>query len=619
MSPLLSQSVLEQIRMANDIVGVIGAYFQLKRSGSAFKALCPFHKEKTPSFMVNPQRQIFHCFGCGAGGDVFRFVMNYEKVDFMTAVKMLAAKANIRLAFESGTEESRMAKDILYEIVAGAARLFHGILLNNPEAQAARDYLRSRAINRKTAEEFMIGFAPDSYDTVIRWAGKKYQRTQLEAAGLVMSSAGRQDGGENAQAGHWYDRFRNRVMFAIRDEQGRAVGFSGRVMQNDPQAAKYINTPETALFHKGRLLYALDTARRAIIEQHEAIVCEGQIDVIRCHLSGFSAAVAAQGTAFTDDHARILKRYADGVILAFDADNAGQKAALRATEVFLRAGLGVRVASLPEGTDPDSLLLQEGGPEKFREILDRAQSVIDFQIDTLGAEAKSGTEAALMRISAAVLNTIAQAADPVLRSAMLKTASSRLGLAEDTLAAELGKRERRPRAPEPVESAPAGDNLPQREMALLEHLLHERGLAALVKKHLPPDLLTHAKCRQLVELCQEADASGRDVMAIISEKDDQERSLSTLAAAALGAPRKIKSDFATHEESVKALILALRRDALQKQRHAIELKLQGAKLAAAGADGAATRQLEIEYSQIGYDLVKMRRWDTALPILELMQ
>jgi len=624
MSPLVPHAVLDEIRLANDIVNVIGSYFQLQRSGANYKALCPFHKEKTPSFMVNPQRQIFHCFGCGAGGDVFRFVMNYEKIDFMTAVKMLADKANIRLTFEAGAEDNRLAKDVLYEIMAGAAQLYHKILLQKPEAEAARRYLASRALDRKTAEEFLIGYAPDRFDTIMQWAGKKYQCAQLEAAGLIASSTAfrNEKNGGGGQA--VYDRFRNRVMFAVRDEQGRVVGFSGRILKDNPQEAKYVNTPETPLFHKGRLLYALDKARRAIVDQHEAVICEGQIDVIRCHLAGFNTAVAAQGTAFTDDHARILKRYADGVILAFDADSAGRKAAVRATEIFLRADLAVRVAVLPQGTDPDALLRQSEGPSKFREILDRAKSAVDFQIDVLSEETRPDTEAALMRISAAVINTILQAQNALLRSTMLKNAAERLGLPENTLAAELNRVEKRRRPFARRETAPAGDNLspqnqalPPKEMALVEHLLYEQKLSAFVKKYLPLNLLAHDAGRRIIAICLEAEENGREVMEVIAEKDDEERSLSSLAARALGAPRKIKSDFATHEESVKSLILALRREALQKQRREIETKLQTARLSGAIPE-ADRKQLEIEHIQLGYDLAKMKHWDTALPILELI-
>jgi DNA primase len=411
-------------------------------------------------------------------------------------------------------------------------------------------------------------------------------------------------------------------MFPIRDEQGRVVGFSGRIMKDDPQAAKYINTPETPLFHKGRLLYALDKARRAIVEQHEAIVCEGQIDVIRCHLAGFNAAVAAQGTAFTDDHARILKRYADGVILAFDADAAGQKAAMRATEFFLRSDLAVRVAALPKGTDPDALLRQNEGAAKFRDILDKAKSVIDFQIDVLSAETKPDTDAALMRISAAVINTILQTTNPVLRSGMLRNAAERLGIPENTLASELNRGEKRKRpltTRETQEKTQTGEKLPPKEMALVEHLLYEQKLSAFVKKYLPLSLIMNDSCRQIITLCLEAEEAGKEVMSVIAEKDDQERSFSSLAAAALGAPQKIKSDFATHEESVKSLILALRREALQKQRKEIGIKLQAAMLNASAQNSAAERKrLETDSSQVEYDLAKLKRWDTALPILELI-
>lgn len=621
MSPLVSHAVLDEIRLANDIVNVIGSYFQLQRSGSNYKALCPFHKEKTPSFMVNPQRQIFHCFGCGAGGDVFRFVMNYEKVDFMTAVKMLAGKANIRLAFEAGTEDDKLAKDVLYEITAGAAQLYHKILLHNPDAEEARNYLVARALDQKTVEEFLIGYAPDRPDTVLQWAGKKYQRAQLEAAGLVLSSAGFQNE-NNREAGagtRWYERFRNRLMFPIRDEQGRVVGFSGRILKDDVPAAKYVNTPETPLFHKGRLLYALDKARRAIVEQHEAIVCEGQIDVIRCHLAGFNTAVAAQGTAFTDDHARILKRYADGVILAFDADSAGQKAAVRATEIFLRSDLAVRVAVLPKGTDPDTLLRQTEGPAKFRDILDKAKSAVDFQIDVLSAETKPDTEAGLKQISSSVLNTILQASNPIQRKAMLRNAGERLRIDWQRLDAELNRMEKKARTYSAAETRqPAEDLPPREEMALLEHLLYEQKLSALVKKYLPLNLIMNDSCRRIITLCLEAEENGREVMDIIAEKDDQERSLSSLAARALGAPAKIKSDFSTHEDSVKSLILPLRQEALRQRRKEIKIRLQAAQLSGSMPE-QERKKLETEDIQLGYDLQKMKHWDSALPIMELKE
>lgn len=620
MPSLVPTAVLEEIRVANDIAAVIGSYFHLQRSGSTYKALCPFHKEKTPSFMVNPQRQIFHCFGCGAGGDVFRFVMDYEKVDFMTAVKMLAAKANIRLTFEKTADENRMSKDLLYEIMTGAAGFYHQLLMSAPEAEIARQYLASRDLHRDTAEEFMIGYAPDRFDAIIAWAGKKYQRAQLEAAGLVINSSNAPGRGDDAHGpgGRSYDRFRNRLMFPIHDEQGRVVGFSGRILSEQAQSAKYVNTPETILFHKGRILYALNKARRAIVERHEAIVCEGQIDVIRCHLAGFNAAVAAQGTAFTDDHARILKRYADGVILVFDADAAGQKATIRAAETFLRAGLGVRSGVLPEGADPDTLLRRKDGTALFREILDKAQSVVDFQIDVLAKETKPDNEAALIRINSAVLGTIAQAANAVQRAGMLRRAAERLGVPEFTLSRELSRLEKRGRNITAAEPLPADGKPPAKEAALVEHLLLEPNLAALTRKYLPLEFMENGLCRQIVAACMEAEQTGRDIMSLLAEKDDQDRHLTAMAASALGAPAKIKSDFSTHEESVQLLILALRREAIQKQRREIEIKLQAARLSpkTQRADADITK-LEIEYSQLGYDLLKMRAWNTALPVMEL--
>ncbi|MFA5043495.1 MAG: DNA primase [Kiritimatiellia bacterium] len=617
-------AVLEEIRLANDIATVIGAYFTLQRSGATFKALCPFHKEKTPSFLVNPQRQTYHCFGCGAGGDVFRFVMDYEKVDFMTAVKMLAQRAGIRLKLESDGDDGQGGKQALYEINALAAKLYQQFLLKRPEGAAARKYLASRDLPEATIEEFAIGFAPERWDTILRWAEKTHTHEQLEAAGLIIPAKPRPGDSTSAEGpARWYDRFRNRLMFPIQDEQGRIVGFSGRVLTAEAEAAKYVNTPETALFRKGHILYALHKARRAIVESREAIVCEGQIDVIRCHLAGFQTAVAAQGTAFTADHARILKRYADSIALVFDADRAGQDAALRAADTFLQVGLVVRIAALPAGEDPDSLIRRKDGAAEFRSLLQGAKSALDFQIDVLTGREKPDTEAGLMRLAAAVVATIARTPNAVQQARLVRQAAARMAVPETALQQELDKVLKRSRpvvvVPAPPKAEPA---VPQsiKELALAEHLAANLELAGLVRKYLPLELVTDLPCRQVIRACLQAEQGKRDVMSIIAEQDNEERDLSRFVAQALAAPAKIKSDFATREESVKSLILGIRTAALQRRRKEIAKQCQalragaGSKLSAP----AEMKKLDLEYTQLGYDVAKLKQWDTAVPVMEGM-
>ncbi|HEY8240720.1 MAG TPA: DNA primase, partial [Kiritimatiellia bacterium] len=310
---IIGKQTIEEIRSACDIVDIVGSYIQLKKGGpGSLKALCPFHKEKTPSFTVNPSRQIFHCFGCGEGGDVFKFVQKYENVDFPTAARMLAERAGIQVEFDAADDGEIKAKDILYRIHEELAQFYHRVLIESAPGEPARKYLAERDIGPDVIEQFLIGFAPNRYNTLATWAEKKgYQPAQLELAGVLT---------RREESDEPYDRFRNRVMVPIRDDQGRVIAFSGRIMEADAKAAKYVNSPETPLFRKGRVLYALDKAKRPILESRTAILCEGQIDVIRCHAGGITTAVAAQGTALTEDHARLLKRYADAVVLVMDAD-----------------------------------------------------------------------------------------------------------------------------------------------------------------------------------------------------------------------------------------------------------------------------------------------------------
>ncbi len=620
MSPLVSQSVLEEIRLHNDIAVVIGAYFNLQRSGSVFKALCPFHKEKTPSFTVNPQRQIFHCFGCGVGGDVFRFIMEYEKVDFMTAVKMLAQRAGIRLAFEAGDDGAGMLKAQLYEIHDKVARLYHKCLLTGPEGEQARLYLKSRDLPDAVVEQFLIGFAPKRWDTVLKWAQHKYKQESLQAAGLILAAA-------SADAGHtgsgepsrYYDRFRNRLIFPIHDEQGRVVGFSGRIIDEaDGKSAKYVNSPETALFHKGRVLYALFKARREIVAAREAIICEGQIDVIRCHQAGFTTAVAAQGTAFTEEHARILKRYADSVLLVFDADRAGQDAAVRAAGTFLQVGLAVRIATLPAGEDPDSLLRRQEGPAQFQQLLQAAQPALDFQIDTLRAREPGNTEAGLLRITAAVLETIRRTPNSVQQARLLRLAAGRLGVPEDALRQEWSKTEKRVRPAAAPKITAAVVKRPAKEMALAEHLAADVSLAELVRVYLDLELITDPSCRRIVQICLESAQSKRELISLVAEQDNETRDLSSFVARLLALPTKVKGENATNEESVKSLILGIRTDALRRRRQAIEHIRQASRSGTGpNLDQAEDRRLELEQCQLGYDLAKMKTWETALPIMEI--
>ncbi len=499
---IISKESIEEIRARCNIVEVVGAYLpQLRRRGSTYKCNCPFHQEKTPSFTVNETRQIFHCFGCGSGGDVFRFVMDYEKVDFVTAVSILAERASVELRYEGGGKpEKSGTKNELYKLHADAAAFYHRMLLDSPDAADARRYIEERDLPPDLVKQFQIGYAPNGWEELLSRAIKKgYSAEQLEAAGLVVPS----DRGGKAS---YYDRFRNRIMFPICDPMGRVIGFSGRIMNKAEKGAKYVNSPETLLFRKNQVLYAFDKARKAIVDTRQAIVVEGQIDAIRCHQAGLENVVASQGTALTENHARLIKRYADEVILVLDADAAGIKAALTSSEIFLSAELAVRVVTLPEGDDPDSLIRKKG-PESITALVSEAPAALDFLIDAFQKQEDIKTEAGRMRVVQAVLNYVGHCPSAARRDPMIHRAADRLHISPLALSQDLKRIQRQQRpAPRREETAPPASTVrkktyPRQETALLELLVHHyREVHPLVHDFLTPNLLTDPVCKKLVEI-----------------------------------------------------------------------------------------------------------------------
>lgn len=417
---------IEAIAAANDIVEVIGSYFPLKRAGTNFKALCPFHQEKTPSFTVSPQRQTFHCFGCGIGGSAFRFVMEYEHLDFPSAVRKLAARAGIPVIEErgAGAAEDRQheTRNTLLQLHAEAADWFHEHLLKSKTAEPAREYLKNRAIDKRVAQDWRIGFAPDSWDSFLKWAlDRGYQRPHIVQSGLVKPRD------EERPDGEVYDRFRARIMFPICNDVGEVVAFSGRVLEQDAQSAKYLNSPETPLFRKGNILFGLHKTKRGLIEAKSAIVCEGQLDLITVFEAGITNVVAPQGTAFTEGQARILKRFVNEVILCFDADAAGQKAAERSLDALLQHDLVVRVAQMPAGQDPDSLIRREG-KEEFEKRIAAARDFFDAWIDHEAAATNLDSLGQKMQLARSLAQVVSRIHDPLMRGEVASKVSARIGV-----------------------------------------------------------------------------------------------------------------------------------------------------------------------------------------------
>jgi DNA primase len=422
---MIPRETLEQIAAANDIVDVIGSYFPLKHAGSSFKALCPFHQEKSPSFTVSPQRQRFHCFGCGAGGSVFDFVAKYESVDFPTAARRLAERAGIRIVEQERTPGEDRELNLRKRLLAlhhEAAEWFHKLLRSAPAADSARTYLKNRGLTSEVAGQWKIGYAPEKWDAFSSWAkGQGFTRDEIVQSGLVSLREA-----DNPQS-DFYDRFRDRVMFPICNDLGEVIAFSGRILVSDAQTAKYVNSPETPIFKKGNILFGLHKSKRAIIDSKTAVVLEGQIDLITAFESGVQNLVAPQGTAFTEKQARTLKRYAEHVVLCFDADLAGQKAIQRSLPALLGEGLNVYVLEMPPGEDPDSLIRKEGA-QAFVDRVEAAPEYFNYQIETQAKKPEFTSVSGRVDFAKSMAETVLLIRDGVVRETVTNTIATRLGI-----------------------------------------------------------------------------------------------------------------------------------------------------------------------------------------------
>jgi DNA primase len=562
MAGFFSQATLDQVRSASDIVDVIGTYIPLKRAGANFLALCPFHKEKTPSFNVNPHLQIFHCFGCHKGGNVFTFVKEYENIEFPEAVRRLAERARIPLEYEQGAGDqlARGLKEKLLEIHEQITQRWQSALANEAAGQIARDYLVKRGVSFEAIELFRLGYAPDLWDDTVNWARNKgYEPGLVETAGLILHKEG---------TDHHYDRFRGRLMFPICDEQGRVVGFSGRVLAGDEKAAKYVNSPETPIFTKSKVFFGLDKSKRALLEAQSAVVCEGQLDLIACFMAGVQNVVAPQGTAFTAEHARILKRYVEEVVLCFDSDTAGQNAAVRSLDHLLASGLAVRVAVVPPPEDPDSFIKSRGGAE-FKKLLAGAAGFYDYYLDRLCAENDITNDRGRLAVLRSMAGAVNKSANVVIIDKYAQKTALRLGVTPEAVRTEFRKL---PAHKTHVSEGPSAPNEDQPTMArplpiecwLLKVLLVHEDLADWASAHLDPAWVEHALAKQIVKLRLEAHrdrtwdnvagflarCGNADIQTLVTEATAAERPMPNPAQQLKDIALKLRNQFISRKMSV---------------------------------------------------------------------
>lgn len=420
-------SDVDEVKSRLNIVDIVQARVPLKKAGRNFKGLCPFHSEKTPSFMVSPERQSFHCFGCGKGGSVIDFVMEMEHLSFIEALEDLAEKTGVTLTHKTTDGPEDQMKQKLYEVNHLASEYFHYILTKHPLGEKAREYLKQRGVSDKSIKTFALGYSPNSWDALSNFLKKKgYDAALLEKAGLLITSA---RGG--------YDRFRGRVMFTLKDHRGNVVGFSGRLLDANAKEAKYINTSETPVYSKSNVLYGLDVTREAIQKAGEAIVVEGEFDVISPFQEGVANVVAIKGSALTQGHIRLLKRYTQKLVFALDSDIAGDTAARRGIELADTAGLELKVAAMPVGKDPDDAAREN--PGALKNAIKDAVPIYDYFISSVQKRFDAATASGKKHIADELLPIFAKIDNSIVQSHYLKKVSQLMNVSEEILTDEIKK------------------------------------------------------------------------------------------------------------------------------------------------------------------------------------
>ncbi len=415
---------VEEIKQRIDIVDLIQEYIKVQPAGMNFKATCPFHNEKTPSFMISPDKQIWHCFGCGTGGDHFEFIKRIEGVEFPEALRILAKRANVVLEYVNPELHNQKTK--LLDLLKDLANYYHQVLLNNSSAQFVREYLKNRNITDDTIGTYQLGYAPDSWHEAIDYLQeKKYTLREIEQAGVSKQ-------GEKNKP---YDRFRNRLIFPIRDIHGNVVGFTGRVMATEYDGGKYINSPTSPIYNKSNILYNLDLAKQEIRKKDYAILVEGNMDAISAYQVNTRNVIAVSGTSLTDDQIKLIKRFTQNVMIAFDADVAGTQANLRGIDLMWQAGLNVKVVHLPEDLDPDDLIRSD--VEKWKELLRTAENFMDYIFKVTLNELDLSRVDHKKQAAQKLLKVISKLGDPVEESHYLKKLADILKVSEEALSKKI--------------------------------------------------------------------------------------------------------------------------------------------------------------------------------------
>lgn len=542
-----------------DLADLIGEYLPLRRFGAHWKGLCPFHQEKTPSFVVSPDKGIWHCFGCGEGGDAFTFVQRVEGLDFTGALKLLAERAGVPLPQPTGSAPAGDERQRLFELLAHAARFYHEILQRHSAGQQARAYLAERGVSPKTIAEFQIGYAPQQWQALQQFLQRKgFTTAEMVAAGAVGMS----------EQGKLFDRFRGRIMFPIHDVQGRVIAFGGRIVpwHATGSEGKYVNSPETTIYHKRQTIYNLHRAKQAIRQQQKAVVVEGYMDVVMLSQQGYHHVVASSGTAFTPEHVEQLKKFTPALHFAFDADTAGHQAALTATQAALAAGLRVATIVFPPGQDPADVALQ--APAQLADYLEFPRSLISVLLQRLQTTTPAADRE---KVLDDLLPLVRQVTNIVQQGEMIQEIAQVLHVPEAVITQRLSKQPLA--APTPAAAVDHGTTALTAEQQLVGLLIVEPTLRGTLLADIEPALLREPAAHQLLlglhELAQTTADFGELTPVALVEKIPDDQVPFAEAVRALAAAGRVIST-ATAEAEGRTLLRYLRRRDLEDRLRVLQ-------------------------------------------------
>jgi len=584
----IAEDVINQIRERVNIVSFIGEYVQLKPAGRNYRGLCPFHSEKTPSFMVSPLKGIFHCFGCGAGGNVFNFLMKFKGIAFPDAVRFLGERVGVPIETTHGQAQRKSQQEVIYQANAEAARLFEKILYSEQGKQAL-DYLLNRNISRDALKEFRLGYAPESWDTLYAYLKSRgYTTDVLAESGLIV---------KKKSASGFYDRFRNRIIFPIQDTIGRFIGFGGRTLEKNADIPKYVNSSENLVYHKGRHLYGFVNAQEHIRKKDCAIVVEGYIDVVRMHQEGIKNAVAPLGTALTEDQIALILRHTKNIFLAFDADEAGIRAALRTISLIHSKGIDPSFIRLPSGRDPGDFF-DHYSPSDFELLLKDSIPGIDFLISNHTAGKKEYTANEKIAILTRLNECIQVIEDDILKLEFLKKISEALDIREAVIERELERLNQK--LPYRESRAPVKKKDPglRNEIYLLLLILNNPGLFSLAKPRLDESHFKGKWSRFLWKAISRADEFKDWDSAAVFDYLHNEKFVEYLSGRLLENKLSVNS-----KEQLIDMIANLQERQIRRRLEDINVKLKSAELE---NDESAIERLVLEKQALTNDLGKVR-------------